>query len=92
MLDSYNTTLTDSTGQRWHFAYTGGTAIKIRHHLGTGDDIADAEWIHWIDLDARAMTPERITGRWIDERAASWIKGRNGDIASGLYDGHNDYA
>lgn len=92
MLDNYATTGTDSRGDRWHFAYTGGSSIKIRRHNGTSDPTRGTEWTHQIALDYYAMTPERVTGRWIDARAASWIAGRNGDIASGLYDGPYDYA
>lgn len=85
MLDQYNTTIADWTGQRWHFVYTGGASVIIRRHLGTGDDIRDSEWIYEIDLNAYSMSPERITPAWIDTRAAAWIKRRNDELAAGLY-------
>lgn len=85
MLDQYNITFADTSGQRWNFAYTGGTSIKIRPQSETGDGVPDTEWTNQIDLNAYSMSPGRVTTPWINTRAAAWIKGRNSEIAAGLY-------
>lgn len=72
----YNTTLTDSRGQRWHFYYNGGTSIRIKPH-GARD------WTNQIGLLLYGPRPEDMTFEWLDKRAAQWITDYNEDIGKG---------
>ena len=84
----YNTTLTDSAGDRWHFAYWGSKNIYIRQHDGTGSfsfgpTAVRDDWPYLIGLDGEDIRPGDIAAEWIDDRAAQWIRDRNADLSAG---------
>lgn len=79
----FNTTLTDSRGDRWHFYYNGATSFRIKPH-GARD------WTNSIDLnyglrpeDVPSEWRDGVTAEWLDNRAAEWIADRNDDIKKG---------
>lgn len=75
-----STVRADADGQRWHFAYAGGSYIKIRQENGRPGD-----WEYNIGLDYYGLCADRITAAWFNDRAAEWITDRNADLAAGLY-------
>lgn len=85
----YNTTLTDSNGARWHFAYWGSGHVYIREMdddggpRSSGANASRNDWPYLISLITYSLRPGDITAAWLEERAAEWISDRNDDIANG---------
>lgn len=75
-----STVRADADGQRWLFAYTGGSYIKIRQEDGRPGD-----WEYNIGLDYYGLSADRITAAWFNDRATEWIEDRDRDLAAGLY-------
>lgn len=82
----YNTTLTDSAGARWHFAFWGSDNVYIREmHEGDppvsfGGNASRDDWPFVIDLFDYGLRPPGVTAEWLDARAHGWITNRNTDI------------
>lgn len=75
MIENWNTTLTDAQGERWHFNYAGGSAVRIGPQ-GVG-------WTNQVQLDDYGLKPADVTEEWLTERAAEWITNRDKDVAAG---------
>jgi hypothetical protein len=78
----------DSTGRTWQFAYWGTGFVYIRELWDDGTQTLPiggtrSDWPFVIGLNDWMQRPETVTGAWLDEHSARWIKDRNEDIAAG---------